>query len=195
MAPARRNLELKVACTCDEMTACRQAVVSASLPIVAHLVQRDTYFRVPAGRLKMRRIADEGDGAVRHSAELIAYDRPTTADSRWSDYTLDRLSPDQADAREATLRASPGILVIVTKRRDLALWGATRIHFDEVDGLGSFIELETVLTGQSEAAARREHETVIRALRLDRLPVVAGSYSDLLLDQEWRERDHLFPVT
>lgn len=182
MGQSRRNLELKVACTGAESAARRHLLATAGVPIVARLHQQDTYFRVPAGRLKLRRIVEDGDGTPRTSAALIAYDRPATAHSRWSDYTVDSLTPDQARAREAALVATHGILVVVSKRRDLALLGATRIHLDEVEELGCFIELETVLGSQSEAEARREHEAVIRALQLDRLPVIAGSYSDLLLD-------------
>jgi adenylate cyclase class IV len=46
--------------------------------------------------------------------------------------------------------------------------------------LGTFVELETPMDEDSEAAAIAEHQAVIDLLGLDTFPVVAASYSDLL---------------
>lgn len=181
MGQARRNLELKVRCAPDELASRRAMLAGAGVPIMTRLYQRDVYFRVPEGRQKMRWIVEEVDGERRVSTELITYNRPDDASSRWSDYTVEPLTLDEANVREAALLAAHGVLTIIAKQRELAMWGQTRIHFDEVEDLGCFIELETVITGQPEIEAEREHSDVIRALRLDELPAVAGSYSDLWL--------------
>jgi predicted adenylyl cyclase CyaB len=68
----------------------------------------------------------------------------------------------------------------VRKRRRLLLLEHTRIHLDEVEGLGSFVELETVLSGQSEAEAHRELERIAAALGLDPEARVSAAYIDLL---------------
>jgi adenylate cyclase class IV len=73
-----------------------------------------------------------------------------------------------------------GERVVVEKRRIFYRYGQTRIHFDQVARLGAFIELETLMDEDTEAAAIVEHRVVIDLLGLDRLPVVAASYSDLL---------------
>jgi adenylate cyclase class IV len=157
--------------------------------------QRDTYFLARHGRLKLREWSREdanpetadpgGDGeAGERGATLIAYDRPDDAGTRLSDYLLCSV-PDPDALREALAR-SLGIWLVVEKRRRLCRWGHTRIHFDRVAGLGAFLELETVVdhfTGSTIArqeAAEAEHRLVIAALGLDRLPAIAGSYSDLL---------------
>lgn len=168
------------------------------------LRQRDTYFNVPNGRLKTRQwwrfrppAGHEGarqamlagpaddrapDGVVAEGAELIAYARPDEAGTRRSDYVVTPTGP--AEETIAALRLACGVLAVVEKRRVLYLYGATRIHFDTVTGLGDFIELETVLATEGPALSteeREEHAAVRDFLDLGRLEVVAGSYSDLVL--------------
>ena len=46
--------------------------------------------------------------------------------------------------------------------------------------MGAFVELETLMDEDTEAAAVAEHQVVIDLLGLDTFPVVAASYSDLL---------------
>ncbi len=69
--------------------------------------------------------------------------------------------------------------VCVRKRRDLWLYGTTRVHLDRVRGLGTFVEIEVPFI-RSAAEARR----VMSMLR-DRLSIRPGdalacSYADLL---------------
>jgi adenylate cyclase class 2 len=133
----------------------------------------DTYFRIPEGRLKLR----QSEGATHGT--LIFYRRPDAPVSRLSEYHLSRV--DEVPSLRSLLEAAFGVLVTVSKNRQLFLYGATRIHLDDVAELGSFIELETVLLGQDAVQAEAEHELVKRALRLDEQQAVSGSYSDLLL--------------
>ena len=65
------------------------------------------------------------------------------------------------------------------KRRHLWILGATRIHLDEVEGLGTFVELETIYEGPSEGAAREEHQRVLAALAIRPDGAIGGSYIDL----------------
>jgi predicted adenylyl cyclase CyaB len=141
----------------------------------AVLHQRDTYFHVRHGRLKLREIAPEG-GAP--SAELIQYARPDESSARTSDYVIAPVA-DAASMREALARAL-GVRVVVAKRRSLFLWRHTRIHLDEVEGLGSFLELETVVTDQSDSDARAELAEAAAALGIRDEERIALSYADLL---------------
>ena len=52
------------------------------------------------------------------------------------------MTPDACKGIEQILSNAYGILGIVKKVRLLYLAGQTRIHVDEVTGLGSFMELE-----------------------------------------------------
>ncbi|HVW18206.1 MAG TPA: cytidine deaminase [Solirubrobacteraceae bacterium] len=144
------------------------------------IVQRDTYFAAGRGRLKLReetRSARLG-GAT---AELIAYRRPDGERPRVSEY--ERAPVADAGATLAALEAAHGTLVTVRKRRRLLLWEGVRIHLDDVDGLGTFLELEAVAPERSDLSAEREKVARLRAaLEVDDAALVASSYSDLLLD-------------
>ena len=192
-----RNLELKVRCPNGAALAALAARALAGGAVYLRTMgQRDTYFVTPRDRLKLREWWREEDGAAARPADggsrdrarewdeagpagavLIAYRRPDRAGSRYSDYLLSPV--DEPRALGAVLTEALGVRVVVEKRRVLHRYGDTRIHLDLVADLGAFVELETVLaSGEAEAVA--EHRAVAALLGLDALPVVAGSYSDLL---------------
>lgn len=135
----------------------------------------DTYFRVAHGRLKLRVTRGTPGGS------LIAYRRPDQLESRISDYRLVAVS--DADALREVLAETLGVLATVRKSRHLLIYGATRIHLDEVEGLGTFIELETVIDNQNRDAAGAEHLFLRDWLELDQNEIVPVSYSDLLMKQ------------
>jgi len=82
---------------------------------------------------------------------------------------------------EQVLRACLPVLGTVKKKRTLFLVGQTRIHLDEVESLGTFIELEVVLEpGQSAAAGRTIAADLMKALEIEPADLEAGAYFDLL---------------
>jgi homotetrameric cytidine deaminase len=174
VTPPRRNVELKARDADPAATLERALALGASDEGV--LTQRDTYFGRARGRLKLR----EQDGGREAGARLIAYARADDQQARTSAYRLAEVG-DPAALREA-LDAALGTLVVVAKRRHLLLYENVRIHIDEVEGLGSFVELEGVADADSDLA--HEHELVAR-LRDDLAlgAPVAVSYCDLLLDE------------
>jgi homotetrameric cytidine deaminase len=136
--------------------------------------QTDTYFARARGRLKLR---EQRPG----EAELIQYRRADSADGRESEYR--RVPAADARALREALDAALGTIVVVAKRRRLLLHDGVRIHIDEVEGLGSFVELEAVAPPESDLTA--EHDKVgrlRRELEIADEALVAESYSDLLLD-------------
>ncbi len=129
-----RNVEIKA--RIPDIAAVRSLVAVLANRGPESLSQTDTFFRVPSGRLKLREFPD---GA----AELIFYHRPDSpgpAESEWARATV----PDGPALREL-LTAALGVRGQVSKRR-LVFWvGRTRVHLDEVQDLGAFLELEVVL--------------------------------------------------
>jgi adenylate cyclase, class 2 len=134
--------------------------------------QIDTYFRVPHGRLKLREI--EGQAAV-----LISYDRLDHTGARLSKYHLVPIA-DPAGLK-ASLSSALGVRGVVCKRRAIYLWHNVRIHLDEVDGLGMFVEFEAVLShGDDEATAHARLDELGRVLELRMEAYLGPSYADLL---------------
>lgn len=137
--------------------------------------QDDSFFAVPHGRLKLRVF---GDG----TGELIHYHRADASGPKLSDYVLVPV-PEPESLREALARAC-GLIGRVRKHRILALVGPTRIHLDQVEGLGDFLELEVTLGGGlTEAEGQAIAHDLMHRLGVAPGQLVQGAYLDLLRAQ------------
>jgi predicted adenylyl cyclase CyaB len=166
----RRNIELKA--RCRDLAAARAAAERFGARFEATLHQIDTYFRVPHGRLKLREIDNQ-------RAELIGYERSNDTADRASHYRIVLVS-DPAALR-TTLAAALGVRGDVRKRRDLLRWHNVRIHLDQVDGLGNFLEFEAVVSEtDGETISRERLKQLAAALNVSESDRIAVSYSDLL---------------
>lgn len=164
-----RNVEIKARIPSIDALLPRARALAGGQPEL--IVQDDTFFNVPNGRLKLREFADG-------SAELIHYHRPDTPAAKLSDYR--RITVEPAPMR-ALLQRALGVAGRVAKRRWLLRVGPTRIHLDRVEGLGDFMELEVVLRDdQSEADGAAIAEGLMRELGLTGAERVAAAYVDLL---------------
>lgn len=165
-----RNIEIKA--RAREYRGQMSVAESLSGGKVQHLFQEDTFFNVPSGRLKLREF---GDG----TAELIQYERASTvgpAECRYIRQAID----DPATLKE-TLTRSLGIRAVVRKKRTVYLVGQTRIHFDEVEDLGRFIELEVVLRqGEDTESGTAIAEDLMKKLEIDKGDLIKQAYVDLL---------------
>lgn len=179
MSEPSRNVELKA--TDPDPAGSLAACLALGAEDRGVLVQRDTYFRVPDGRLKLR---EETPGG----AALIQYHRPDEAVARESRYRV--VPVEDADGIRDALEATLGTLVVVDKERRLLLWEGVRIHLDNVRGLGSFLELEGVAPPGSELAPERERVARLsEVLGLDESRILADSYSDRALAAAHRADD------
>jgi adenylate cyclase class IV len=137
------------------------------------LRQTDTCFAVPHGRLKLRETPS-------FATELIYYVRTEDAAGRPSDYQVAR-SPETEGLR-SLLSSALGVLAVVHKQRTLLLLDTTRIHLDNVEGLGTFLEIEVpVKAGEDEALAKQRLDDLIRGLGFDWGDCVRASYLELVL--------------
>ena len=167
---ARRNVELKA--RDPDPAATLTAALAHGAADHGILRQRDTYFTTSEGRLKLR---EEDERAT-----LIAYARADEAVARLSAYHLVDV-PDPA-AMTTALDDALGISVVVTKRRRLLLWQDVRIHLDEVEGLGTWVELEAVAPPGSDLTAEHAKVAALRdvfGIVDDR--IVATGYAAMLL--------------
>jgi homotetrameric cytidine deaminase len=167
----RRNVELKARDPDPDATL--RAALAHGASDHGVLRQRDTYFAAPGGRLKLRVQDDDG-------AQLVGYRRADAAQARLSAYHLADVPDPEATA--AALDATLGITIEVVKRRHLLLWRDVRIHLDDVDGLGSWVELEAVAPPDSDLAAEHAKVDELRdVLGIQDERIVADGYAALLL--------------
>lgn len=166
-----RNIEIKARLSRRSELENRIVPIADSGPIV--LEQIDQFYRVPEGRLKLRQINGE-------HAELIFYRRSDSAGPKTSDYSrVPIVHPDQL-AQLLTLALEP--VGIVKKTRTLYLIGQTRIHLDEVEDLGSYLELEVVLEpSQTESAGEAIARELMQKLSIRHDDLVEGAYIDHLI--------------
>ena len=168
-----RNIEIKARVAGLGAVEERARAIATAGP--EEILQDDTFFRCHDGRLKLREFAD-GHG------ELIHYRRPDAQGPKLSDSVISPVA-DPASLREA-LRRALGVLGRIRKRRLLYLHDRTRIHLDDVDGLGAFVELEVVLrAGETEGAGESEAHRIMALLGIAPGDLVEGAYLDLLLAQ------------
>jgi len=149
----------------------RRAEQLSDIPVEV-IPQVDTFFNTSQGRLKLR-VLSEAKG------QLIYYTRPDREGPKRSDYHISLTS--DPDNLKRVLELTYGIRGIVRKTRYLYLVGQTRVHLDDVEGLGQFMELEVVMReGQGDAEGQAIAEDLMAALGVEENDLLEGAYMDLL---------------
>ena len=74
--------------------------------------------------------------------------------------------------------------VTVRKKREIYMWDDVRIHIDDVEGLGTFIEFEVPMADAEDEEAARKMQKLVEAFALSEEDFVGESYSDLLAGPE-----------
>lgn len=173
-----RNIEIKAkARNFNRQQLLAESISDRQLEILS---QTDTFFHVSSGRLKLR-VFDENYG------ELIFYRRIDMTEAKTSEY---HISPT---AQPATFRqklvSALGIIGEIKKTRRLYRFGQTRIHFDEVENLGQFIELEYVLKS-NEPIENGEISIaeLMKKLEITDDNLIGTAYLDLLKVEENRKK-------
>jgi predicted adenylyl cyclase CyaB len=134
--------------------------------------QEDTFFNIPKGRLKLRELAPD-------HAQLVWYTRADDSGPKRSDYQIYETG-DPAQLK-STLTLALGVRGVVKKIRYLYLAGQTRIHLDDVEGLGYFMELEVVMRpGQSDKEGQVVAEELMNKLGITPGDLLNGAYMDMI---------------
>jgi len=166
-----RNIEIKARIENVAALIPKAAAIADQGPV--EILQDDTFFRCESGRLKLRSFPS-GEG------ELIFYRRPNQQGPKESFYLR---SPTSApDTLRESLSLAYGQVGRVRKRRFLFLAGRTRIHLDQVEGLGHFLELEVVLEdGEPAEAGVLEAHKLMSELGIEPPQLIEAAYVDLLV--------------
>ena len=140
------------------------------------LLQEDTFFNVESGRLKLRKFDPT-------SGELIYYQRSDTKHAKESCYKI--YPTESPDTLKDILALSLDVIGSVKKTRYLFISGQTRIHLDDVDNLGRFIEFEYVLKPEEPP---QNGETALKFLAgklgIRQKDLISRAYIDLLLSDQ-----------
>lgn len=165
------NIEIKAICTNPTEAVKILKKLNAEHKGCDH--QIDTYFKVAEGRLKLR------EGNIENN--LIYYKRDKQAGPKRSDVILYPGSKDPG--LKQILSKTSGILVVVDKQRDIYFVDNVKFHIDEVNGLGSFIEIEAIGEKGEEPALDRQCRHYMKVLNIKDEQLLSVSYSDLLLEK------------
>ena len=135
--------------------------------------QKDTYFNVNNGRMKLR------EGNIENA--LIHYERKNEAGPKQSNVLLYQHEPDAA--LKGILSKALGILIVVEKKRKIYFIDNVKIHFDEVAHLGNFVEVEAIdKTGSIGLKKLKEQcSFFIDLFKINEDQFISESYSDLLV--------------
>ena len=167
----RCNIEWKARCSDLENVQSRAIKIGAEFRGI--LQQRDTYFTVATGRLKLRETEQE-------PAQLVWYKRSNESVARPSHYIL--VPVDDASLLKRALEAALGIRAGVEKERRLLMYRNVRIHLDRVVNLGTFLELEAVvLTDKDHMEAHGMLSDLRRSLKIEESDLLPLSYSEMIL--------------
>jgi|SRR5271157_1170806 len=134
--------------------------------------QEDTFFVIPKGRLKLRVLAPD-------RAQLVYYERPDQDGPKRSDYFI--FNTNDPENLKIALQLALGVRGEVKKTRHLYRVGQTRVHLDDVEGLGYFMELEVVLRDdQSDVEGQTIANDLMKKLGVESTDLIEGAYMDLL---------------
>jgi predicted adenylyl cyclase CyaB len=164
------NIEIKA--RVDDFAALKARAEALSDRALVVIPQEDTFFYTAQGRLKLRvQAPDRG--------YLIYYERPDQDGPKRSDYHL--AETHDPENLKTALTLALGVRGVVRKTRYLYMVGQTRIHLDDVEGLGQFMELEVVMRqGQSDAEGQAIAEDLMRRLEVREEALLEGAYMDLI---------------
>lgn len=167
------NIEIKA--KIKDFDQLKEQVEQISDSPVEVIPQTDTFYHTPKGRLKLRQLADHG--------QLIYYQRADVSGPKQSNYSISRTNEPATLAEVLSLAL--GVRGVVRKQRLLYWVGKTRIHLDQVEGLGDFLEFEVVLDvdDRPEEGERMAAE-LMQTLGIEEAELVEGAYMDLLEQQE-----------
>jgi predicted adenylyl cyclase CyaB len=165
-----QNVEIKARCA--DADHIRNYIMSNGGVFKGTDHQRDTYFNVPHGRLKLR------DGHIENA--LIHYTRSDQKSPKASSVLLYPTQDGQVLLE--LLERSLGVMAVVDKIREIYFIGNVKFHIDSVKGLGDFMEIEAIDTDGShtmlELQQQCSHYFAAFAIREEDL--LTGSYSDMI---------------
>lgn len=167
------NIEIKA--KCSNLNKIRRILQAKSAKLQGKDHQIDTYFKIRKGRLKLR------EGNIENF--LIHYQRKDQKGPKQSKVTLFKTLPDPS-LKEILIK-SLDILVVVNKQREIYFIDNVKFHIDEVEKLGSFVEIEAIDKDGSIGKEKllEQCRQYMELFGIKKAELISESYSGLLLNQ------------
>ncbi len=168
------NIEIKARCNNPENIRKILQNRGANFKGLDH--QTDTYFKVSKGRLKLR------EGNIEYS--LIHYDREDISGPKQSNIIY--YHPHKEAPVKEMLSKALGKLITVEKKREIYYINNIKFHIDEVEKLGSFVEIEAIDETGSISAEQlyKQCTKYLELFKIKESDLLENSYSDMLLEKE-----------
>jgi len=144
------------------------------------LKQKDTFINFsPKGRLKIRCINDA-------KSQLIYYERDESRavmSSKFNIYTYSNKEKSRKALKN--FKRNYGVICVVNKYREYYRDGSVRIHLDNIEKLGNFVEIEVVVSKKlSESDAYQlAQDYFFYKLSIPYDNVIHKSYVDIFLNK------------
>jgi predicted adenylyl cyclase CyaB len=164
-----KNLEAKFRLPSHAEAEARASAIGYTQRAILH--QRDTFFRVANGKLKLR---EESGSAV-----LIFYHRDESGPLMLSNYEIVKVADPPQTLR--ILAAALGPIAVVEKVRTLMMRDNVRLHLDKVTRLGDFGEIEAVIAdGDDSERSRDAVNEILDALNVGKADLIDLSYFEMV---------------
>ncbi len=168
------NIEFKAKAT--EIDSLEKILLQHNPLFIGEDHQIDTYFNVEKGRLKLR------EGNIENA--LIHYEREDFAGAKSSHVLLYQHQPDKT-LKEILIKTL-GIKAVVDKRRKIYFISNVKFHFDTVEGLGTFVEVEAIdkagTIGKEKLQAQCDEYAALFGIAAE--DFCSLSYSDMILEKK-----------
>lgn len=167
----KKNYEIK--CSLSDYKTLRKKILDSGRYVYSKENQRDIYYKVRKGRLKLRVINNQ-------TGNLIYYNRNEKSGKRISNYVIFRTS--EFKELSQLLKILYSVKIEVLKTREIFVRKNIRIHLDKIKQLGSFLEIE--ITGNNLNSSELQMSKLISQLGLNENQFIKNSYSDLLIQKK-----------
>ena len=166
------NIEFKA--KTNDIIALEKKLLSLNPQFIGEDHQKDTYYNVNTGRLKLR------EGNIENA--LIWYQREDVSGAKQSDILLYKHAPDEA--LKNILIKLHGVKIIIDKIRKIYFVENVKFHFDRVEGLGTFVEVEAIdSTGEIGIEKLKEQcNFYINFFEIKTEDFMKKSYSDMMME-------------
>ena len=165
-----KNFEIK--CRIRNLSEIKKILVSDRSYKYSIEKQKDIYYKVKSGRLKLRIINEK-------NSDLIYYNRKEKNRERVSNFVIS--STINFKELNFIMTKQFEVMVIVNKKREIFVKDNIRIHLDTVNKLGNFLEIEIMFKDLNKA--KKMMSELKDMLNLNTKDFIKSSYSDLLINK------------